>query len=77
MADTRICTWCGRGPFVRMETHLNKCAAAKRKGEEADEAFRELKRQGLPIAVDLAWKRRRFELAEVRKVSSLTAYTDV
>lgn len=77
MADTLICTWCGRGPFVRMGTHLNKCSAAKRKGDEADEAFQQLKRQGLPMTVDLAWKRRRFELVEVRQISSLTAYANV
>lgn len=66
MNDPLICTWCDRGPFVRMEAHLNKCAAAQKKIAEADEGFRELKRQGLPLTIEPAWKRQRFDLPEVR-----------
>ena len=64
MNNPLICTWCNRGPFVRMETHLNSCKAAQRKIVEANEGFRELKRQGLPMTIELASKRPRFDLPE-------------
>jgi hypothetical protein len=39
--------------------------AAKRKGEEVDQALQELKKQGRSILAVPAWKRRRFELEQV------------
>ena len=63
--DPLICTWCGRGPFVWMLTHLNKCAVAKQKGDEADSALQELKRQGMLIPAEPAWKQRQLDLVKV------------
>jgi hypothetical protein len=47
-----------------MQLHMNKCEATKQKESEADEIFRELKRQGLLATVEPVWKRRRFEPTE-------------
>ena len=52
---------------------MNKCAAAKEKVAAADETFRELKRQSLPMAIEPAWKRRRFDFVEVRRSFPLQA----
>ena len=61
-----MCTWCGRGPFVRMQAHLNKCVAAKQKSRDSAEPFQELRRQGLLPIVEPLWKRPRLDLMEVR-----------
>ena len=56
MDNPRICTWCGWGPFVQMQAHINKCEAAKQKATEADKSFWELRSQGLLTAIELVWK---------------------
>ena len=65
MDDPLFCTWCGKGPFVRMETHQNRCAATKQKAAEASEVLQDLKRRGLLTAVGPAWKRQRSDFVEV------------
>jgi hypothetical protein len=57
-----------------MGAHRNKCEATKQKESEADENFRELKRQGLLTVVEPVWKRRRFEPPEVCRDSASSVH---
>jgi len=68
MDEPWICTWCGRGPFIRMQAHLNKCEAAKRKARETTEAFQEFGGQGWQPTIEPLWKRRRLDVTEVQYI---------
>lgn len=54
-----------------MQTHLNKCEAAKQKASEATAAFQENMKQGWKPTIEPVWKRRRLDLPGVRRVSRL------
>ena len=70
MDEPGMCDCCGRGPFVRMQSHLSRCDVAKRRSRESTTAFRELAGQGWKPTGEPQWKQRRFDHETVRSTPS-------
>ena len=61
MDEPGMCECCVWGHFIRMQSHLKKCGAAKRRGREATTAFQELTGQGWKPTGEPLWKQPRFD----------------